>query len=75
MEATEKKRLPPSGFATLRDAITFVAGMVVIGYEVFFSTEVDVMVLAVGLTLSGLPIAFGADERRRGGGDGPSPSQ
>lgn len=75
MEATEKKRLP-SGFATLRDVFTFVAGMVVIGYEVFFSDKVDATVLAVGLTLSGLPIVFGADERRKkddGGGGGELP--
>lgn len=55
----------PSGFATLRDVATFTAGMVIIGYEVFDSNAVEPYVLAVGLTMTGLPLVFGADERRK----------
>lgn len=55
----------PSGFSTLRDALTFVAGIIIIGYEVFVSPEVEIGVLAVGLTMTGLPVVFGADERRK----------
>ena len=57
----------PSGFTTLRDAMTFIAGIVIIGYEVFLSAEVEIGVLAVGLTMTGLPVVFGADERRKAG--------
>ena len=62
-----RKRLP-SGFATIRDVVTFVSGMVIIGSEVFGSKTVEPAVLAVGLTMTGLPLVFGADERRKGGG-------
>lgn len=55
----------PSGFATIRDLLTFAAGMVVIGVEVFGRGDVEPAVLAVGLTMTGLPLVFGADERRR----------
>jgi hypothetical protein len=57
----------PSGFTTIRDALTFLVGIIIIGYEVFVSTEVEIGVLAVGLTMTGLPVVFGADERRKGG--------
>ena len=57
----------PSGFTTIRDALTFIAGIIIIGYEVFVSKEVEIGVLAVGLTMTGLPVVFGADERRKGG--------
>lgn len=63
-----KRRLLPSGFATLRDVATFLAGMVIIGYEVFYNDTVEPYVLAVGLTMTGLPLVFGADERRKGNG-------
>ena len=59
----------PLGFATLRDVLTFMVGMVIIGYEVFVSAKVDAAVLAVGLTMTGLPLVFGADERRKGGAE------
>lgn len=68
----ERKRLP-SGFATIRDALTFAAGMFIIGLEVLGSGDVEPAVLAVGLTMTGLPLVFGADERRRKGGDPPPP--
>ena len=61
----------PSGFTTLRDGITFIAGIVIIGYEVFVSPEVEIGVLAVGLTMTGLPVVFGADERRKQGAPTP----
>lgn len=61
-----KGRLLPSGFATIRDVVTFTLGMVIIGYEVFVSRNVEFAVLAVGLTMTGLPLVFGADERRKG---------
>lgn len=65
------RQLLPSGFTTIRDALTFVIGVVIIGYEVFVSPEVEIGVLAVGLTMTGLPVVFGADERRKGGGTPP----
>lgn len=65
-ENTEPKRKRlPSGFATIRDALTFAAGMGIIGNEVLGSSEVQPAVLAVGLTMTGLPLVFGADERRK----------
>lgn len=61
-----RRRLLPSGFGTLRDLLTFGAGMFIIGFEVFGSKTVEPIVLAVGLTMTGLPVVFGADERRKG---------
>lgn len=69
MTNDQRRRLLPSGFATIRDALTFAAGMVVIGVEVFGKGDVEPAVLAVGLTMTGLPLVFGADERRRGNGN------
>lgn len=53
-----------TGFATLRDLLSFAAGMVVIAHEVFFSTSVEPSSIAVGVALTGLPLVLGADERR-----------
>lgn len=58
----------PSGFATIRDIITFAAGLGFIGNEVFISPNVEPAIVAVGVTMMGLPLVFGADERKRGGG-------
>jgi hypothetical protein len=64
------KRLP-TGFATIRDVLSFFAGMAIIGNEVFLQKSVEPASIAVGLTLTGLPLVFGADERKnRGGGGG-----
>lgn len=63
-----RKRLLPSGFATLRDVITFAAGLGFVGNEVFISKTAEPAIVAVGVTMMGLPLVFGADERKRGGG-------
>jgi hypothetical protein len=57
----------PSGFSTLRDVIAFLAGMAIIVNEVFLSKKVDPSAVAVGVSLTGLPLVFGADERRKSG--------
>ncbi len=64
----------PTGFATLRDAGTFLIGMAIIVNEVFFSSAVEPAAVALGVTMTGLPLVFGADERRKsnGGGDRPT---
>src|SRR3954470_3866172 len=60
------KSTPPrkfsTGFATLRDLISFVAGMAIIYHEVFQSKQVDAAAVGVGVALLGLPVVFGADE-------------
>lgn len=66
-EITKPKRARlPSGFTTLRDVFTFGMGIAIIVWEVFVSSEVSEAVLAVGLSMAGLPIVFGADEKRKG---------
>jgi hypothetical protein len=54
----------PSGFTTIRDVVSFVAGMAIIGNEVFLSPVVELYAMGVGLALCGLPLVLGADERR-----------
>jgi hypothetical protein len=54
----------PSGFTTLRDIVSYLAGMVVIGHEVFFTATIEVYAIGVGLALLGLPLVFSADERK-----------
>jgi hypothetical protein len=61
---TKSGRLP-SGFSTIRDIVTFVIGLGLIIYEVTVPHEVRPYVLAVGLTMAGLPLVFGADEKRK----------
>jgi hypothetical protein len=61
--ATPRKGLP-SGFASVRDLICFVAGLIIIGNEVFFSQEIEAYAIGVGVALAGLPLVFGADERK-----------
>lgn len=63
----ERKRFG-SGFATARDLITFLAGLAFVGNEVFISSTAEPAIIAVGVTMMGLPLVFGADERKRGGG-------
>lgn len=58
----------PTGFATVRDVIAFLAGMAIIVHEVFLSKKVDPAAVAVGVSLTGLPLVFGADEKRKNGG-------
>ena len=67
-QSPRPKRLLPSGFQTLRDVITFVAGLGFVGNEVFISKTAEPAIVAVGVTMMGLPLVFGADERKRGGG-------
>ncbi len=65
--APTKKRLP-TGFSTLRDLLLFIAGMAVIGNEVFISESVDPTAVGIGVALTGAPLVFGADEKKTGGG-------
>jgi hypothetical protein len=58
------KRGLPSGFASIRDLICFIAGLIIIGNEVFFSPEIEAYAIGVGVALLGLPLVFGADERK-----------
>lgn len=59
-----RKKGLPSGFASIRDLVSFVAGMGIIGNEIFLSDKVEVYAIGVGIALAGLPVVFGADERR-----------
>jgi len=61
----EKRREFSSGFATLRDFVLFLVGLAVIGNEVFFQGKVEPASMAVGLAMTGLPLVFSADERRK----------
>lgn len=58
----------PSGFTTIRDIVTFVAGLGFVANEVFVSETAEPAIVAVGVAMMGLPLVFGADERKRGGG-------
>lgn len=63
--ALKVKRGLPSGFASIRDLICFVAGLIIIGNEVFFSRgDIEAYAIGVGVALLGLPLVFGADERK-----------
>jgi hypothetical protein len=57
----------PSGFASVRDLISFVAGMGIIGNEIFLSDKIEIYAIGVGVALAGLPVVFGADERKGSG--------
>jgi hypothetical protein len=61
--AKERRGLP-SGFASIRDLICFIAGLIIIGNEVFFSHGIEAYAIGVGVALLGLPLVFGADERK-----------
>lgn len=61
----------PSGFSTIRDIVSFVAGLIIIGNEVFIQKTADPAVIAVGMAMTGLPLVFGADERQKGGRSSP----
>lgn len=61
----EKARRFSSGFSSLRDVLSFIAGVVIIGHEVFFQNTVEIAILTVGVALAGLPVVFGADEKRK----------
>lgn len=63
-QPTRRRRLMPSGFASIRDLLSFGAGVAIIAHEVWWAKTVDVAILAVGATLAGLPVVFGADERK-----------
>lgn len=54
----------PSGFSTVRDLVSFLAGLTIIFNEVFLSVQVEPYALGVGIALAGLPLALQADERR-----------
>lgn len=54
----------PTGFSTLRDVISFLLGIGIVVNEVWLSTSVEAYAIGVGVALMGLPLVFGADERR-----------
>ncbi|MEV6524998.1 hypothetical protein AB0M43_23880 [Longispora sp. NPDC051575] len=56
--AARRRRLKP-GFATVRDIVSYLAGLTIIGYEVFVSERVDGTAIVVGMALIGLPPALG----------------
>lgn len=56
-----------SGFATVRDVLTFTAGLLVIGHEVFVADAAEAAAVAVGAALAGLPLVFAGDDRRSSG--------
>ncbi len=70
--AARKKARMPSGFASIRDILSFVAGLCVIGNEVFLQDAVEIAILTVGVALCGLPVVFGADEKRSNAGAPPA---
>lgn len=57
------------GFQSVRDLVTFLGGLAIIANEVFISDTAEPSIVAVGVVMIGLPVAFGADERKRKGGD------
>lgn len=63
-ERRHQSRMLPSGFSSIRDVLSFIAGIVIIGNEVFFQDAVEIALLTVGVALLGLPVVFGADEKR-----------
>lgn len=62
--AKRKRRGLPSGFTTLRDAISFALGAIILVNEVFLSKGVEPYAIGVSVALMGLPLVFGADERK-----------
>lgn len=54
----------PTGFATLRDVLLFIAGMAIIVNEVFISAKVEPAAVGLGIALTGAPLVFGADEKK-----------
>jgi hypothetical protein len=59
------RNLLPSGFSTVRDLLSFVAGLAVIANEVWISKTAEPTVIAVGIAMLGLPAVFGADEKKK----------
>lgn len=57
-----------SGFATLRDVLSFVMGMAIIAHEVWWADTAEAAIIGFGLALTGLPFVLGADERGAKGG-------
>lgn len=55
-----------SGFSTLRDLVSFILGAAIVIHEVLGPT-VELFAMGAGLSLMGLPFAFAADEKRKGG--------
>jgi hypothetical protein len=63
--APTRHRLP-SGFSTIRDIVSFGVGLLIIGNEVFIQSTADPAVIAVGMAMTGLPLVFGANEKKGG---------
>ena len=59
-----RRRKMTSGFSTVRDLLSYLLGLAVIGYEVFAADKVDWGALLVGMGLMGLPLALGAGDPR-----------
>lgn len=63
-QPARRRSLMPSGFASVRDLLSFGAGVAIITHEVWWSGRVEVAILTVGVALAGLPVVFGADEKK-----------
>lgn len=70
-----RRRALPTGFATIRDIITFGLGTVIVCNEVFVSRQVEMTAIALGAAMMGLPLVFNADERRKSGDSNDPPSE
>lgn len=68
-EASRGRRIHglPSGFTSLRDLLSFISGVTIIAHEVWWASggHPQVAILTVGVALAGLPVVFGADEKRK----------
>lgn len=64
-ETPRRRRVLPTGFATIRDILTFTVGVGIILNEVFLQPTVEPASIAVGVAMTGLPLVFGADERKK----------
>jgi hypothetical protein len=53
-----------TGFSTLRDVLSFFVGVGITVHEVFLSDSVELYALTAGVALMGLPLVFGADEKK-----------
>lgn len=63
--------LPPSGFATLRDALSFVLGTGILVYSIMFEPPPpEALSVGAGVALVGIPpVAAFANRSRNGGAD------
>lgn len=63
MAAAQRRRGLRLGFTTVRDVLSYTAGMIVLGHEVFMVDQPSIPLLTLGMALVGLPTALGAGGR------------